>query len=100
VGWWILQFDIDLFAGLLLIKQKNYQVIRLCMTEQYFFRVNGMENGSCEERIEKAVKSMKGIDFVEADYESSMVITKGSATSAEISDVINVLGYNAILVAE
>jgi copper chaperone CopZ len=70
------------------------------MTKQYFFRVNGMDNSTCEEKIEKIVRNIKGIEFVEADYESSMVIVKGSASSAEVTDVINAQGYNAILVAE
>jgi len=70
------------------------------MTEQYFFRVNGMEDNSCEIKIENTVRQIKGIEFVEADYESNMVIAKGSASSAEIADAINQQGYNAILVAE
>ena len=70
------------------------------MSEQYFFRVNGMESSACEEKVEKAVRSINGVEFVEADYESNMLIVKGKASSAEISDVINAQGYNAILVAE
>ena len=70
------------------------------MTEQYFFRVNGMEDSTCEAKVEKVVRLMKGIEFVEADYESNMLIAKGSASADEIADVINKQGYNAILVAE
>jgi len=70
------------------------------MSEQYFFRVNGMRNSFCEQKIEKAVNNMQGIEFVEADYESSMLIAKGSASSTDIIDTINAQGYNAILVAE
>ena len=70
------------------------------MSEQYFFRVNGMEDSSCEEKVEKAVSKMKGIEFVDADYESNMLIVKGSASADEIAEVINARGYNAILVAD
>jgi len=70
------------------------------MSEQYFFRVNGMEDSTCEAKVEKVVRLMKGIEFVEADYESNMLIAKGSASADEIADVINKQGYNAILVAE
>jgi len=70
------------------------------MSEQYFFRVNGMEDSSCEEKVEKAVRNIKGIEFVEADYESNMLIVKGSASLDDIVDTINAQGYNAILVAE
>lgn len=70
------------------------------MSEQYFFRVNGMESSVCEERVEKAVRSMNGVEFVEADYESNMLIVKGSAYAEDISNVINAEGYNAILVAD
>lgn len=70
------------------------------MSEQYFFRVNGMQGSACEEKVEKAVRSIKGIEFVEADYESNMLIVKGSASSYDIADTINAEGYNAILVAE
>ena len=70
------------------------------MSEQYFFRVNGMDDGICEAKIEKVVGMMKGIEFVDADYESNMLIAKGSASADEIADVINTQGYNAILVAE
>jgi len=70
------------------------------MSEQYFFRVNGMEDNTCESKIEKVVSMMKGVEFVDADYESNMLIAKGTASADEIADVINAQGYNAILVAE
>jgi len=70
------------------------------MSEQYFFRVNGMESSVCEERVEKAVRNMNGVEFVEADYESNMLIVKGNASSDDIANIINAEGYNAILVAE
>ena len=70
------------------------------MSEQYFFRVNGMEGSTCEEKVEKAVRKMQGVEFVEADYESNMLIVKGSAYAEDIADIINAEGYNAILVAE
>jgi len=70
------------------------------MSEQYFFRVNGMEDSICEVKVEKVVSNIKGVEFVDADYESNMLIVKGTATADEIADVINAQGYNAILVAE
>jgi len=70
------------------------------MSEQYFFRVNGMEDSTCEAKVEKVVSMMKGVEFVDADYESNMLIAKGTTSADEIADVINAQGYNAILVAE
>ncbi len=70
------------------------------MSEQYFFRVNGMQGSICEEKVEKAVRRINGIEYVEADYESNMLIVKGNASSDDIANIINAEGYNAILVAE
>ena len=70
------------------------------MLEQYFFRVNGMEDSVCEAKVKEVVSTMKGVEFVDADYESNMLIVRGCASPDEIADVINAQGYNAILVAE
>ena len=70
------------------------------MSEQYFFRVNGMESSECENKVEKAVIKLNGIEFVDADYESNMLIVKGNASIEDITQTINAEGYNAILVAE
>ena len=70
------------------------------MSEQYFFRVNGMEDSVCEAKVKEVVSAMKGVEFVDADYESNMLIVRGCASADKIANVINAQGYNAILVAE
>ena len=70
------------------------------MTGQYYFKVNGMTSPGCEQVIERAVKSVRGVEFVEADMESGMVIIKGGATTDELIRAIDAGGYNAILIAD
>lgn len=70
------------------------------MIEQYYFRVNGMKCQGCVDNIESAVNELEGVEHVEADLETSMVIVKGTASSNDITASIDAAGYNAILLAE
>ena len=68
--------------------------------QQHFYRVNGMKSEGCESIIESAVKALDGVEYVEADFESSMAIVKGTIASESVTTAIDAAGYNAILVAE
>jgi len=70
------------------------------MQDQYYFKVNGMTSSGCEKTIEQAVMSVQGVEFVEADMESGMVIVKGTATTEALTRAIDAGGYNAILIAD
>jgi len=70
------------------------------MSEQYYYRVNGINDASGEAKIESVVKQLNGVELVEADYETSMVYVKGVVSASDVTDAINAAGYNAILVAE
>ena len=68
------------------------------MSEQYYFKINGMKCDGCVEVIENAIKKLPGIETVEVDLESSMAVVKGVANAESISDAIDNAGYNAILI--
>lgn len=68
--------------------------------QQHFYRVNGMKSEACESVIESTVRALDGVEYVEADFESSMVIAKGTVSPDAITAAIDSAGYNAILVAE
>jgi len=70
------------------------------MSEQYFFKVNGMKCGGCVASVEKAVQALAGVESVEVDLESAMASVKGSASSEEVISAIDSAGFNAILIPE
>jgi len=70
------------------------------MTEQYYFKVNGMKCAGCVESVEKALKKLSGVESVEADLDSSMVVVKATASGRAIGDTIDEAGFNAILIPE
>ena len=63
------------------------------------FDVEGMICGGCESRIETALKNLKEVKKVKADYKKGTVtITLKSELDNEIlKDRINVLGFDVIL---
>lgn len=70
------------------------------MSEQYFFRVNGMSCGGCVETVESAVKNIKGVEGVEVDLETGMASVKGNVSAEQVSSAIDAEGYNAIIIPE
>jgi len=70
------------------------------MSEQYYFKINGMKCDGCVEAIENEIKKLPGIETVEVDLESSMAVVKGVANAGTVSDAIDSAGYNAILIPD
>ena len=68
------------------------------MSEQYYFKVNGMKCSGCVTNVEKAINRLPGIDAVEVDLETAMVVVKGAVSSKSVGDAIDAAGYNAILI--
>jgi len=70
------------------------------MSEQHFFRINGMSCVGCVETVESAVKNIKGVETVEVDLETGMAFVSGDVTAEKISAAIGAAGYNAIVIAD
>lgn len=70
------------------------------MSEQYYFKVNGMKCGGCVANIEKAVKQLPGVESVEVDLETTMAVVKASADAKGIGAAIDGAGFNAILIPD
>ncbi len=70
------------------------------MSEQYYFKVNGMKCDGCVSNVEKAVKKLPGIESVEVDLDTAMTVVKGLASAESISAAIDAAGFNAILIPE
>ncbi|HED33152.1 MAG TPA: heavy-metal-associated domain-containing protein [Gammaproteobacteria bacterium] len=70
------------------------------MSEQYYFKVNGMKCEGCAEAVEKAVKKLGGVVSIEVDLDSSMVVVNATVSARSIGDAIDEAGFNAILIPE
>jgi len=70
------------------------------MSEQYYFKVNGMKCGECVSNVENAIKKLPGIDYVEVDLETAMAVVKGAVSAQSVGFAIDAAGYNAILIPE
>lgn len=70
------------------------------MSEQHYFKVNGMKCGGCVANVEKALKELPGIESVEVDLESAMAVVKGGLSAQAIGEAIDQAGFNAILIPE
>lgn len=53
-------------------------------TEMHDFKVNGMGCGSCERKIDTALKSMKGVKKVDASSSEGRVTVTGKGLNSEI----------------
>lgn len=53
---------------------------------EFNFKVEGMMCAHCQMRVEKAVKSVKGVKVAEANFESGSLIVK--ADENKIDDII------------
>lgn len=69
------------------------------MSDQYFFRINGLSSGDSVDNLEAAIKALHGVEFVEVDLESEMASIKGKMTAEDIKDVIAQSGYNAVMIS-
>ena len=70
------------------------------MSEQYYFKVNGMKCNGCVINVENAIKKLPGIESVEVDLETAMAVVKGAASAQSVSAAIDTAGFNAILIPE
>jgi len=70
------------------------------MSEQHYFRVNGMSSADCVYTLESAIKALKGVDKIEVDLETGMLLVNGDVSSGEIIAAVGGAGYNAILIAD
>ena len=68
------------------------------MSDQYYFRINGLSDENCILKIEKVLKAKPGIETVEIDFESEMAFIKSDISAEEILLIIDNEGYNAILI--
>ena len=71
---------------------------RVTMSEQYYFKVNGMKCDGCVSNVEKAINKLPGIEAVEVDLETAMAVVKGAASAESIGAAIDQAGFNAILI--
>ena len=69
------------------------------MSEQYFFRINGLSSSDSVDKLEAAIKAIQGVEFVEVDLESEMASIKGKMTAVDIKDVIAQSGYNSVMIS-
>lgn len=70
------------------------------MSEQHYFRINGMSCRGCVDTVEAAIRSIKGVESVEVDLETGMAIITGDVSSDVVMAAIDSAGYNAILIPE
>ena len=70
------------------------------MSEQYYFKVNGMKCNGCVINVENSIKKLPGIESVEVDLETAMAVVKGVASAQSVGAAIDAAGYNAILIPE
>jgi len=70
------------------------------MTEQYYFRINGLNDESCVLKIETTLQAMAGVEAVEVDLETAMAVVKSELSVEDISMAIDGAGFNAILIPD
>ena len=59
-------------------------------------KVNGMHGTGCENRIKNAVKTISGVDEVEANHENGVVKVKAedNVNKEEVKEKINSIGFD------
>jgi len=70
------------------------------MSEQYYYKINGMKWGGCVTNVENAVKKVPAIENIEIDLGSAMAVVKASVDLKAIGAAIDGAGFNAILISE
>ncbi len=61
------------------------------------FRVDGMSCAACQARVEKAVKSLDGVESVSVSLLTSSMLVEGSSSDSEIIEAVEKAGYSASL---
>lgn len=64
--------------------------------EKILLKVNGMSCNHCKNTVEKAVKSISGVESVEVNLEQGQVVVKGSAHQDELIKAIEEAGYDVV----
>jgi copper ion binding protein len=60
------------------------------------YTVSGMSCGHCKAAVESEVGRVAGVDFVEADLETKLVVVRGEGLEdAALRDAIDEAGYEA-----
>lgn len=67
--------------------------------KEIIIKVNGMVCGGCENRIQNAIKSIKGVKKVTANHQSGKVtiLAKQEVDEVEINEKIEALGFEVII---
>ncbi len=66
--------------------------------KEFIIKVDGMVCGGCENRIQTAIKSMKGVKKVVADYKKGIVtiLAKDDINEKEIKEKIKDIGFEVL----
>ena len=65
--------------------------------ETYTFRVQGMDCSHCKNNVEKAIRSVKGVESVTADLQSGVVTVIGDDVSEEeVRNAVESIGYSVM----
>ena len=66
--------------------------------KEFIIKVDGMVCGGCENRIQTAIKSMKGVKKVVADYKKGIVtiLAKDDINEKEIKEKIKNIGFEVL----
>jgi len=64
--------------------------------EQILLKVKNMSCNHCKNTVEKAVKSVGGVESVEVSLEQGQVVVKGSAPRDQLIKAIEEAGYDVV----
>jgi len=63
---------------------------------ELIYRVPGMHCGNCETAVKQQVSQVEGVESVEIDLETKLVVVRGDSLSdAELRAAIDEAGYDA-----
>lgn len=63
------------------------------LISEKLYRVDGMTCSHCKISVEKAVTSLKNIDYAQADVNQKTLKVKGSASESEIKKAVEEAGF-------
>lgn len=64
--------------------------------EQILLKVKNMSCNHCKNTVEKAVRSVSGVESVEVSLEQGQVVVKGSAPRDQLIKAIEEAGYDVV----
>ena len=64
--------------------------------KQTILKVNGMSCNHCKNAVEKAVKSISGVESVQVNLDQGQVVVEGSAGYDRLVKAIEEAGYEVI----